>query len=270
MADDPLASGLDEIRNRAALAYASPARTAESAADVPRLLAALEAVLKPHRRSPHPAWGAGTGDCHGKHFCLQCSIDGVYRPWPCQPYHDAARELLGEEAGMTDEHPSGLNETARTAIADAGITVTAYMRAQGYMDGEWGGDACGCPDDRCTGFHHGSEGECGCLRVLLDEMTARAPSWDGGNDGRFPDGSDVEVRYPRDDQQAHGDRDQWPWFAAVIECQAGIDEWLVRLTAPELLRLADDSPATEDDLDLPICNRDSGEIRKPGEESGDG
>lgn len=166
-----------------------------------------------------------------------------------------------------------LNETARTVIADAGVTVTAYMRAQGYMDGVWGGDACGCPDDRCIGFHHGSEGECGCLRVLLDEMNARAPFWKEENDGRFPDGSAVEVRYPPTREEERGDRDQWPWFAAVIECQVAIDEWLVRLTAPELGRLEDGTMApegTEDDLFYAVCNRDSGEIRRPGQESSDG
>jgi hypothetical protein len=71
-------------------------RDREQARDVPQLVAALEAALTPHRRSFQVAWGAGTGDCHGKHFCIGCSIDGVYREWPCQPYQDITKALLGE------------------------------------------------------------------------------------------------------------------------------------------------------------------------------
>jgi len=41
----PVRAELARIRNRAALAYASPAAAGASAADVPRLLAALDAVL---------------------------------------------------------------------------------------------------------------------------------------------------------------------------------------------------------------------------------
>ena len=32
------------------------------------------------------------------------------------------------------------------------------------------------------------------------------------NDGRFPDESPVEVRYPRSKQEEQGDREQWPWL----------------------------------------------------------
>lgn len=67
-----------------------------------------------------------------------------------------------------------LNEAARDALADAGITQAAWFRSQGYADGRWGGDACGCPDDRCAGFHHDPDEECGCLRVLLADLTRPA------------------------------------------------------------------------------------------------
>jgi hypothetical protein len=35
---------------------------------------------------------------------------------------------------------------------------------------------------------------------------------DQDNDGRFPDESPVEVRYPRSKQEEHGDRERWPWL----------------------------------------------------------
>jgi hypothetical protein len=46
-----------------------------------------------------------------------------------------------------------LDEAARDVLRDAGISQAAYARWQGYAYGRWGGDACGCPDDRCSGFH---------------------------------------------------------------------------------------------------------------------
>lgn len=52
------------------------------------------------------------------------------------------------------------------------VTIAGYMREQGYTSG-WGGDRCGCPDDRCIGFHHYDETDCGCLDVLLDQYVAK-------------------------------------------------------------------------------------------------
>jgi len=34
---------------------------------------------------------------------------------------------------------------------------------------------------------------------------------DEHNDGKFPDGSLAEVRYPRSKQEEQDDREQWPW-----------------------------------------------------------
>jgi hypothetical protein len=50
------------------------------------------------------------------------------------------------------------------------VTIEGYARAQ-YMTSAatWCGDSCGCPDDRCIGFHHFTADDCGCLPVLLDE-----------------------------------------------------------------------------------------------------
>jgi hypothetical protein len=66
MPDDPPPAALAEIRNRRALAYASPARMAESAADVPRLLAAMEKLLKAADRwQLYAAEGDAADECAG-------------------------------------------------------------------------------------------------------------------------------------------------------------------------------------------------------------
>lgn len=62
-----------------------------------------------------------------------------------------------------------LNETARELLREAGITVAEWAHAQYFTDGVWRGDVCGCPDDRCVGFHHHEDDDCGCLSAFLDE-----------------------------------------------------------------------------------------------------
>lgn len=60
-----------------------------------------------------------------------------------------------------------LTSLARTTIQDHGLTVADYIR-HWYPDGVWGGDRCGCPDDRCRdGYHHEPYEDCGCLEALL-------------------------------------------------------------------------------------------------------
>lgn len=59
-----------------------------------------------------------------------------------------------------------LNADARDQLQRAGISQAAWAR-QLFADGRWHGDACGCPDDRCIGYHHDECDECGCLRALL-------------------------------------------------------------------------------------------------------
>ena len=44
---------------------------------------------------------------------------------------------------------------------------------------------------------------------------------DEDNDGRFPDESPVEIRYPRSKQEERGDRSRWPWLAGSILERAG-------------------------------------------------
>ncbi len=88
---------------------------------------------------------------------------------------------------------------------------------------------------------------------------------DEDNDGRFPDDSPVEVRYPRSKQEKDGDRAAWPWLPGSIVEQCGPDEWYVCVEVRELATLEDGRPApdgtADDDLFFPCCFRDSSEIQ---------
>jgi hypothetical protein len=44
---------------------------------------------------------------------------------------------------------------------------------------------------------------------------------DEDNDGRFPDDSPVEVRYPRSKQEEQGGRERWAWLPGTIVEQCG-------------------------------------------------
>jgi hypothetical protein len=66
-----------------------------------------------------------------------------------------------------------LSEAARTTLRDAGVSQAEWVRTSPSADGRWHGDACGCPDDRCTGYHHDAASECGCLPVLLADYLRR-------------------------------------------------------------------------------------------------
>lgn len=67
-----------------------------------------------------------------------------------------------------------LTAHARQVIREYGLTVAEFSRMQGYADGRWHGDVCGCTDTgRCAnGFHHYGTDDCGCLPVLLDQAVA--------------------------------------------------------------------------------------------------
>lgn len=56
------------------------------------------------------------------------------------------------------------------------VTIAGYVR-HCFPDGRWRGDSCGCSDDRCIGYHHDADEDCGCLPVLLGEYVSlrRAP-----------------------------------------------------------------------------------------------
>lgn len=53
------------------------------------------------------------------------------------------------------------------------VTIAGYVRYW-FPDGVWGGDECGCTDDRCIGYHHGGGGDCGCLEVCLGQYATWA------------------------------------------------------------------------------------------------
>jgi hypothetical protein len=84
------------------------------------------------------------------------------------------------------------------------------------------------------------------------------------NDGKLPDNSPVEVRFPRTKQQEQGDRSAWPWLPGSILEQCGPDEWYVCVEVRELAMLRD-GPAprrtASRNLYYPCCYRDSSEIR---------
>ena len=69
---------------------------------------------------------------------------------------------------------------------------------------------------------------------------------DEDNDGRCPDESPVEVRYPRSKQDEQGDREVWPWLPGTIVRQCGPDEWYVCIEVRELAVLRGSAGAARD------------------------
>lgn len=69
-----------------------------------------------------------------------------------------------------------LNEEARATLRAHEVSQADWCRRNYYPAGKWGGDACGCPDDRCIGFHHDEQDDCGCLSALLAEPSREAVS----------------------------------------------------------------------------------------------
>lgn len=65
---------------------------------------------------------------------------------------------------------TALTPAAKEQIRDAGLTVAAYVRAQRWRDDGWWGDSCGCPDDRCRGYHHDDHEECRCLLEVIEHV----------------------------------------------------------------------------------------------------
>jgi hypothetical protein len=65
---------------------------------------------------------------------------------------------------------TGLSREARETIKHwyPPTTIVGYVRWACGGD-TWYGDACGCTDDRCIGYHHDEDDDCGCLPVLLDQ-----------------------------------------------------------------------------------------------------
>lgn len=64
-----------------------------------------------------------------------------------------------------------LNHAARETLRWAGLTPGVWAKRHGYDSAKaWRGDECGCPDDRCIGYHHDAEEDCGCLPALIDDL----------------------------------------------------------------------------------------------------
>jgi hypothetical protein len=76
--------------------------------------------------------------------------------------------LRAGEAARAQAGSAALLPSVVAALGEAGLTVQEYARQHDYADGEWFGDRCGCPDDRCIGFHHFGQDDCGCFPVVLD------------------------------------------------------------------------------------------------------
>ena len=87
---------------------------------------------------------------------------------------------------------------------------------------------------------------------------------DEDNDGKFPDESPVEVRYPRSKQEEQADRDTWPWLPGSIVEQCGPDEWYVWVEVRGLAVLRDGRPApcgtASRNLYYPCCFRESWDL----------
>lgn len=82
-----------------------------------------------------------------------------------------------------------LNNAAKEALRAAEVTQAAWIRHHFGDDAKtWGGDACGCPDDRCIGYHHNAPDDCNCLPVLLahNQATAGPRAVTADNDDLWP------------------------------------------------------------------------------------
>jgi hypothetical protein len=65
-----------------------------------------------------------------------------------------------------------LSAVALRTIRANGFTRDQWIRLWGFTE-VWGGDRCGCFDDRCAnGFHHTGPDDCGCLETMIDDAVA--------------------------------------------------------------------------------------------------
>ncbi|RGE19019.1 hypothetical protein [Leucobacter sp. wl10] len=64
-----------------------------------------------------------------------------------------------------------LNAHALHELELQGWTEADWCRLHGHDPAQpWGGDACGCSDDRCIGHHHDATDECQCLPAMIDQV----------------------------------------------------------------------------------------------------
>jgi hypothetical protein len=74
----------------------------------------------------------------------------------------------GQDTRAAEAGPPALSASVVAALADSGLTEADYV-SRFSADGVWYGDACGCSDDRCAGFHHDEVSDCGCFPTLLEQ-----------------------------------------------------------------------------------------------------
>ncbi len=68
----------------------------------------------------------------------------------------------------------GLDEAARVTLHHHRITQASWRRLHfGAEATTWPGDRCGCPDDRCIGYHHDAGEDCPCLLALILDRALR-------------------------------------------------------------------------------------------------
>lgn len=64
-----------------------------------------------------------------------------------------------------------LNAHALHELELQGWTEADWCRLHGRDPAQpWGGDACGCSDHRCIGYHHDASDECQCLPAMIDDV----------------------------------------------------------------------------------------------------
>jgi hypothetical protein len=76
------------------------------------------------------------------------------------------------------------------------------------------------------------------------------------NDSRFPEDTEVKVRFPLADEQHHGERGAWPWVNGFILGQCGPDEWAVCVDGVDPVDYEGGAPL------YPCVFRDSSEIHQ--------
>lgn len=66
-----------------------------------------------------------------------------------------------------------LTDTAIATLAASDVNADEYTAVMFPGSEEWLGDACGCVDDRCIGYHHDETDECHCLPAWLEDIAGK-------------------------------------------------------------------------------------------------